>query len=72
MFMPPLAFIALLLEKKLGKDYEDISDKNAALTKVIEENITGVRTVKAFSAESLEMKKFDEKNEAYDNARQWI
>lgn len=67
-FMPPLAFIALTLEKKLGKDYEDISDKNAALTKVIEENITGVRTVKAFSAESLEMKKFDEKNEAYGNA----
>ncbi len=67
-FMPPLAFIALTLEKKLGKDYDDISEKNADLTKVIEENITGVRTVKAFSAESLEMKKFDEKNQAYGDA----
>lgn len=67
-FMPPLAYIALTLEKKLGADYDDISDKNAALTKVIEENITGVRTVKAFSAESLEMKKFDEKNKAYGDA----
>ena len=67
-FMPPLAFIALTLEKKLGSDYDDISEKNAALTKVIEENITGVRTVKAFSAESLEMKKFDEKNKAYGDA----
>ncbi len=67
-FMPPLAFIALTLEKKLGKDYDDISEKNAALTKVIEENITGVRTVKAFSAESLEMKKFDEKNLEYGDA----
>ena len=67
-FMPPLAFIALTLEKKLRSDYDDISEKNAALTKVIEENITGVRTVKAFSAESLEMKKFDEKNEAYGDA----
>ncbi len=67
-FMPPLAFIALTLEKKLGKDYDDISEKNAALTKVIEENITGVRTVKAFSAESFEMQKFDEKNQAYGDA----
>ena len=68
MFMPPLAYVALHLEKKLSKDYDDISERNAELTKVVEENISGVRTVKAFSAEGLEMKKFDEKNEAYGNA----
>lgn len=67
-FMPPLAYIALFLEKKLDKDYDDISEKNAALTKVVEENISGVRTVKAFSAESSELKKFDEKNMAYADA----
>jgi len=64
-FMPPLAYIALHLEKQLNKDYDDISEKNAALTKVVEENISGVRTVKAFSAESSELKKFDEKNLEY-------
>ncbi len=67
-FMPPLAYIALHLEKKLDKDYDDISEKNAALTKVVEENIAGVRTVKAFSAESSELQKFDEKNQAYADA----
>ncbi len=67
-FMPPLAYIALHLEKQLGKDYDEISERNAALTKVVEENISGVRTVKAFSAESSEMKKFDEKNMAYGDA----
>ncbi|SEK90074.1 MULTISPECIES: ABC transporter ATP-binding protein [unclassified Butyrivibrio] len=67
-FMPPLAYVALHLEKKLGKDYDEISERNADLTKVVEENISGVRTVKAFSAEGLEMKKFDEKNEAYGDA----
>jgi ATP-binding cassette subfamily B protein len=67
-FMPFLAYIALHLEKKLDKDYDDISEKNAALTKVVEENISGVRTVKAFSAESSELKKFDEKNMAYADA----
>ena len=67
-FMPPLAYIAIHLEKKLSKDYDEISERNAALTKVVEENISGVRTVKAFSAESSEMKKFDEKNMAYGDA----
>ncbi len=68
MFMPPLAWIAIHLEKKLDKDYDDISEKNAALTKVVEENICGVRTVKAFTAEGSEMQKFDEKNKAYGDA----
>ena len=67
-FMPPLAYEALHLEKKLGKDYDEISERNAALTKVVEENISGVRTVKAFSAEATEMKKFDEKNMEYAKA----
>ena len=67
-FMPPLAYVALHLEKKLDKDFDDISEKNAALTKVVEENISGVRTVKAFTAENSEMKKFDEKNKAYGDA----
>jgi ATP-binding cassette subfamily B protein len=67
-FMPPLAWIALHLEKKLDKDYDNISEKNAALTKVVEENICGVRTVKAFTAEGSEMQKFDEKNRDYGDA----
>ncbi|MBP3825900.1 MAG: ABC transporter ATP-binding protein, partial [Butyrivibrio sp.] len=67
-FMPFLAYVALHLEKTLSKDYDDISERNAALTKVVEENISGVRTVKAFSAEGTEMKKFDEKNLDYAKA----
>ncbi len=67
-FMPPLAYCALHLEKKLGKDYDRISERNAELTKVVEENISGVRTVKAFSAEDTEMDKFDAKNIAYGDA----
>lgn len=67
-FMAPLAYFAIHLDKKLDKDFDEISDKNAALTKTVEENISGVRTVKAFSAEGIEMSKFDEKNEDYGKA----
>ena len=67
-FMAPLAYFAIHLDKKLDKDFDEISDKNAALNRTVEENISGVRTVKAFSAEDSEMSKFDEKNNDYGNA----
>jgi ATP-binding cassette subfamily B protein len=67
-FMAPLAYFAIHLDKKLDKDFDEISDKNAALNKTVEENISGVRTVKAFSAEDIEMTKFDEKNQDYGKA----
>lgn len=64
-FMPFLAYLAIKLDKKLDKDFDEISEKNAALTRVVEENISGVRTVKAFSAEEDELTKFDAKNKDY-------
>lgn len=59
------AFLALYMEKKLDKVYEDISEENAVLNTTCEENIAGVRTVKAFAKEKYEIKKFLEHNEKY-------
>lgn len=57
--------LAIYLEKKLDKIYEDISEANAELNTVAEENLAGVRTVKAFAREKFEIKKFLSKNERY-------
>jgi len=57
--------LAIFLEKKLDKIYGDISEKNAEMNTTAEENIAGVRTVKAFAREPYEIKKFYEKNAAY-------
>lgn len=37
------------MERKLGAVYEEISEENAELNTVAEENLAGVRTVKAFA-----------------------
>lgn len=66
-FLPFLGFFVMKLEKKLDGLYGSISEENASLNRVIEENISGVRTVKAFAAEDFEVKKFDEKNKAYND-----
>ena len=58
-------FLAIFLEKKLDKIYESISEENAKLNTVAEENLGGVRTVKAFAREKFEIKKFLSHNERY-------
>ena len=57
--------VAVVMERKLGKIYEDISEENAVLTTVAEENLAGVRTVKAFAREQHEIDKFMSHNKRY-------
>ena len=59
------AAIALMMERKLGNVYEEISEENAVLNTVAEENLAGVRTVKAFAREKFEIKKFLSHNQRY-------
>lgn len=58
-------FIAIKMENKLGDVYEAISEENATLNTVAEENLAGVRTVKAFAREKFEIKKFLSHNKRY-------
>ena len=64
-FMIASAAVAIIMEKKLDKVYEDISEENAVLTTVAEENLAGVRTVKAFAREKFEIEKFLSHNKRY-------
>ncbi len=57
--------LAVFLEKKLDKIYEEISEENATLNTVAEENLAGVRTVKAFAREKFEIQKFLSHNSRY-------
>ena len=65
LFMILCAAVAVIMEKKLDKVYDDISEENAMLTTVAEENLAGVRTVKAFAREDFEIKKFLSHNSRY-------
>lgn len=56
---------AVVMERKLDKIYEEISEENAVLTTVAEENLAGVRTVKAFAREKHEISKFLSHNSRY-------
>lgn len=57
--------IAVIMERKLDSVYEAISEETAVLNTVAEENIAGVRTVKAFAREKFEIGKFLSHNKKY-------
>jgi ATP-binding cassette subfamily B protein len=56
--MPPIAYLALKLEKKIGETYDKLSDQSVVLNTAAQENIAGVRLVKAFAREKHEILKF--------------
>lgn len=57
--------MSFVLEKQFDVVYTKLSEENAELTSVAEENLTGVRTVKAFAREAFEIEKFKKHNERY-------
>lgn len=63
--MATVCCVALKMEKKLDEGFGKRSETNAELTTVAQENLAGVRTVKAFSRERFEMEKFRKKNRKY-------
>lgn len=57
--------VAIVMERRLDSVYEAISEETAALNTVAEENLAGVRTVKAFAREKYEIGKFLSHNKKY-------
>ena len=60
--LPVLVLVSALFFKKLSKMYESYQEKEASLSTTLQENLTGVRVVKAFARQEYEMGKFDRNN----------
>ncbi|WJM06272.1 ABC transporter ATP-binding protein [Paenibacillus sp. PK1-4R] len=63
--IPLLAFIALRFESKIHPAFQEMRLALSSLTTAVQENITGVRTVKSFAREPYEVEKFSTRNERY-------
>ena len=62
--VPTIALIAFFASK-LQPQWRKVHDLHGAMTTVIQENIAGVRVVKAFARESAEVRKFQAKKEVF-------
>jgi ATP-binding cassette subfamily B protein len=67
--MPFLVLTAVRLEKRIHPDFRTIRKAMSNLTTAVQENITGVRTVKSFAREDYEVDKFLERNQEYKDSQ---
>lgn len=63
--MPFLVFTAIKFEGKIHPAFRSIRKSMSEMTTAVQENITGVRTVKSFAREPFEIAKFAKTSEQY-------
>ncbi|KEQ26039.1 ABC transporter ATP-binding protein [Paenibacillus tyrfis] len=63
--MPFLVYTAIRFEGKIHPAFRSIRQSMSSMTTSVQENITGVRTVKSFAREPHEIDKFSERNGNY-------
>ncbi len=61
--VPLTIVLSLIFFKKVSAAYEDYQDQEAVLSNTLQENLTGVRVVKAFARQEFEIEKFDIEND---------
>lgn len=75
--IPACGIMGKIMENKLWTVYDAISNENADMNTVAEENLAGVRVVKAFAREKYEIGKFLKHNKNYyklnmDQSKIWL
>ena len=60
--IPLILWVSLWFFKRVTKAYEDYQAQEAILSTTLQENLTGVRVVKAFARQDYEKDKFDKDN----------
>lgn len=60
--VPFVLVVSIILFKKVSKAYEAYQEQEAILSTTLQENLAGVRVVKAFSRQDYEMAKFEKDN----------
>ena len=69
-FFPIVILYSGYFFSKIAQHFQEADEAEGILSSVVQENLTGVRVVRAFGRESFERKRFDEKNERF--AGLWI
>lgn len=69
-FFPVIIGYSAFFHSRIGKRFQDADEAEGALSSTVQENLTGVRVVRAFGREKYEIDRFDQKNNAYSEL--WV
>lgn len=68
--LPIILVYSMLFHRKIGAGFEKCDENEGKLSAIVQENLTGVRVVRAFGREKYEKDKFEEHNNYYTNL--WV
>lgn len=60
--IPFVIILSVFFFRKVSKAYDSYQDQDAVVQTILQENLTGVRVVKAFARQNYEIQKFDKEN----------
>ena len=66
-FIPVIVGYSLFFHAKIGNAFEVADEEEGKLSSIAQENLTGVRVVRAFGREVYERERFEKQNEHYTN-----
>jgi ATP-binding cassette subfamily B protein len=61
----PVAYIGTIMDKKFWSVYSQISDQTAEINSIVQQDVSGIRLVKAFAREKHEISKFLKVNKKF-------
>ncbi|NQT60388.1 MAG: ABC transporter ATP-binding protein [Bacteroidetes bacterium] len=63
--MPIIFLFSFYFFKKVRKKFKEVDEAEGVLSNVIQENLTGIRVVRAFARQEFEIAKYEKKNSAF-------
>lgn len=69
-FIPIILGYSAIFYSKISRRFKDADEAEGVLSTAVQENLTGVRVVRAFGRERLEVDRFNVKNERFSNL--WV
>ena len=70
LFIPVIVTYSMFFHTHISRDFREVDEQEGVLSSIAQENLTGVRVVRAFGRERYERERFEAQNDVYSNA--WI
>lgn len=64
-FIPVIVLYSLFFHSRIASSFEKADEEEGKLSSIAQENLTGVRVVRAFGREAYERKRFEDQNRLY-------
>jgi len=65
--IPPIVVFSLVFFRRVRISFKKVDEAEGRMTSTLQENLTGIRVVRAFARQDHEMEKFDDRNATHRN-----